>query len=200
MTNLTNPNAQSDALDILGYCLVVELMEIEKMSNIEINYDNALNEAGWALIEEMRKFGEVNGNQFNHIKPSLKIAIEKYLNSSPSHATDNPKPRTKTEFVKVEFASDKEKAEAFIEGGLRYFTHCPVTGDKEKDTIPVTRLDELLCGNGIYRKVETEIDERQEFIDTAVELLNRDDHGGEASYYEGWFESMFDSGKFKLVE
>ncbi|CAH9015736.1 hypothetical protein VP381E491_P0019 [Vibrio phage 381E49-1] len=30
MTNLTNPNAQSDALDRLGYCLVVELMEVEK--------------------------------------------------------------------------------------------------------------------------------------------------------------------------
>ncbi|CAH9015750.1 putative coil containing protein [Vibrio phage 381E49-1] len=86
---------------------------------------------------------------------------------------EQPKPRTKTEFVKCEFASDKEKAEAFIEGGLRYFTHGPVTGDKEKDTIPVTRLDELLCGNGIYRKVETEIDERQEFIERwAIEIKN----------------------------
>ncbi|AUR90475.1 hypothetical protein NVP1144O_27 [Vibrio phage 1.144.O._10N.286.45.B3] len=109
---------------------------------------------------------------------------------------DKQKPRTKTEFVKCEFASDKEKAEAFIEGGLRYFTHGPVTGDKEKDTIPVTRLDELLCGNGIYRKVETEIDERQEFIDVIEEYCHSNGFGVNRRF----LGSLFDSGKFKLVE
>ena len=102
------------------------------------------------------------------------------------------KPRTKAEFVKCEFASDKEKAEAFIEGGLRYFTHGPVTGDKEKDTIPVTRLDELLCGNGIYRKVEIEIDERQEFIEAACEIADWN--------IKKTMGLLFDSGKFKLVD
>lgn len=115
--------------------------------------------------------------------------VKKYLSQQ--------KPRTKAEFVKCDFASDKERAEAFIEGGLRYFTHGPVTGDKEKDTIPVTRLDELLCGNGIYRKVETEIDERQEFIDTYASL--RHEFHGQRTY-DDFSGFMYDSGKFKLVE
>ncbi|AUR85649.1 hypothetical protein NVP1079O_05 [Vibrio phage 1.079.O._10N.286.45.E9] len=63
--------------------------------------------------------------------------------------------KVRVEYVKVEFVSDKEKAEAFIDGGLRFFTHGPVRGDLEHDTIPVTRLDELLCGNAIYRRIET---------------------------------------------
>ncbi|AUR99234.1 coil containing protein [Vibrio phage 1.263.B._10N.286.51.B1] len=87
-------------------------------------------------------------------------------------ALNDKKPRTKTEFVKCEFKSDKEKAEAFIEGGLRYFTRGAITGDREKDTIPVTRLDELLCGASIYRKVETEIDEQQEFVERMLEMLD----------------------------
>lgn len=106
------------------------------------------------------------------------------------------KPRTKTEFVKCEFTSDKERAEAFIEGGLRYFTHGPVTGDKEKDTIPVTRLDELLCGSGIYRKVETEIDERQEFVETYNNLASV----SMPLSIDEWAGLMYDSGKFKLVD
>ncbi|AUR98292.1 hypothetical protein NVP1248O_78 [Vibrio phage 1.248.O._10N.261.54.F1] len=107
-----------------------------------------------------------------------------------------PSPHTETEFVKVEFKSDKEKAEAFIEGGLRYFTRGAITGDKEKDTIPVTRLDELLCGASIYRKVETEIDERQEFIEVACERSGLSKHSVEAQV----FGVIFDSGEFKLVE
>ena len=94
--------------------------------------------------------------------------------------------RVKVEYVKVEFASDKEKAEAFIQGGLRYFTHGEIKGDMEHDTIPITRLDELLCGNGIYRRVETEISERDEFIDRGQSVTGRLD--------EISFGRMFDAG------
>lgn len=139
------------------------------MSNIEVNYDNALNEAGWVLIEELRKFGDVNGHQFNHIKPSLKLAIEKYLNSSPSHVATKPKPRTKTEFVQEESFKDVLKCaidgEVFYskDGGgqfkfdasrLLFVNHNGVDVD-------ISHLTE----HCFYRKVETEIDERQEFID-----------------------------------
>lgn len=51
-----------------------------------------------------------------------------------------------------------------------------------------------------FVKQETEIDERKEFIDAAVSLLSEGSCDNEASYYAGWFESMYDSGKFKLVE
>ena len=102
-------------------------------------------------------------------------------------ALEKPK-RMKVEFVRIDFTSDKEKAEAFLEGGLRYFTHGKVTGDLEHDTIPVTKLEELLRGNGIYRRVETEIDERQEFIDKAKAII---DSTKTAEYSLG---AMFDAG------
>jgi hypothetical protein len=105
------------------------------------------------------------------------------------------KPRTKTEFVKCEFECAWHAIKAFEDGEELY------TKRSHKDFVLIDNAPDVLRFlYDLHRKVETEIDERQEFIDTAVELLNRDDHGGEASYYEGWFESMFDSGKFKLVE
>ena len=108
-------------------------------------------------------------------------------------ALEKPK-RMKVDYVKVDFVSDQEKAEAFLEGGLRYFTHGKVTGDLEHDTIPVTKLEQMFSGNGIYRKVETEIDERQEFIDAAIELIDA------SKKTDGLLGAMFDSGKFKLVD
>ncbi|MCP3679376.1 MAG: hypothetical protein GY782_03560 [Gammaproteobacteria bacterium] len=61
---------------------------------------------------------------------------------------------TRYRYEKVTFVSDKEKAEAFIEGGLLFLTHGEIKSDMERDAIPVTRLDELLCGNAIYRRIE----------------------------------------------
>ena len=101
--------------------------------------------------------------------------------------------RVKVEYVKVEFASDKEKAEAFIQGGLRYFTHGEIKGDMEHDTIPITRLDELLCGNGIYRRVETEISEHDEFIEKCVKSINSN-NSDDPEYYEDWFSQLFKAG------
>ena len=51
-------------------------------NNIEIHFDNALNEAGWCLISKLQESGEVSGKQFNNIKSYLKLAIETYLNHS----------------------------------------------------------------------------------------------------------------------
>ena len=48
----------------------------------------------------------------------------------------------------------------------------------------------------IYRKVETEIDERQEFIEAACEKSGLSKHSVEAQV----FGMIYDSGKFKLVE
>ena len=111
-------------------------------------------------------------------------------------ALEKPK-RLKVEYVKVEFASDKEKAEAFIEGGLRYFTHGETKGEMERDTILVTRLDELLCGNAIYRRVETEISERDEFIEEALKRCVWKE-GSPAHYMIG---DMYDAGcRFNPVE
>jgi len=47
--------------------------------SVEIEYDDALNNACWVLVEELQKHGKVSGKQFNNIKGCLKLTIEKYL-------------------------------------------------------------------------------------------------------------------------
>ena len=66
-------------------------------------------------------------------------------------------------YEKVEFKSDIERAKAFIDGDLFTFTHGEVVGDLEKDTYPVISLDQMVCGNAIYRRIE--ITERELFIE-----------------------------------
>lgn len=45
----------------------------------KVEYDDALNDAGWVMIEKLQTYGPLNGHQFNHIKSCLKDAIEAYL-------------------------------------------------------------------------------------------------------------------------
>lgn len=44
---------------------------------VDVGYDNALNDAGWAFIEAMQY--QLPGPIFNNVKPALKAAIEKWL-------------------------------------------------------------------------------------------------------------------------
>lgn len=56
--------------------VVKELNKEDKA--VEIEYDDALNEAGWTLLEEIQKYQQVDGHLFNNLKFCLKAAIEKY--------------------------------------------------------------------------------------------------------------------------
>ncbi len=47
----------------------------------KVDFDDALNFAGWVLLEEIQKYQEVDGHLFNNLKGCLKAAIEAYLNS-----------------------------------------------------------------------------------------------------------------------
>ncbi|CAH9016999.1 putative coil containing protein [Vibrio phage 217E38-1] len=101
------------------------------------------------------------------------------------------KPRTKTEFVKCEFEHAWEAVKAFEDGEELY------TKRSHKDFVLIDNAPDVLRFlYGLYSKVETEIDERQEFIDTAC-AINEKAHGERRQYL---VESMYDSGKFKLVE
>lgn len=51
-------------------------MNVDK---IEIEWDDALNSAGWELYAEISKFQPVDAFLFNNLKGCLKIAIEEYL-------------------------------------------------------------------------------------------------------------------------
>lgn len=114
--------------------------------------------------------------------------VKKYLSQQ--------KPRTKTEFVKCEFDSDIEMAKAFIGEELFYYTHGKVKQKFEDNLIKVNSIADLVSGSGIYRKAETEIDERQEFIDVIEEHCHENGFGVNRMF----LGSLYDSGKFKLVE
>lgn len=53
-------------------------MEIKGVT-IQVEFDNKLNEAAWVLLDEIRKFQQVEPQLFNNLKGCLKVAIEKYL-------------------------------------------------------------------------------------------------------------------------
>lgn len=46
---------------------------------VEIEFDNALNEAGWDLLDKIGNFQHVEPHLFNNLKGCLKSAIETYL-------------------------------------------------------------------------------------------------------------------------
>lgn len=49
---------------------------------VSINYDNALNDAGWILINAIGRYQEVSPALFNNMKGCLKEAIEAYLEAT----------------------------------------------------------------------------------------------------------------------
>lgn len=53
------------------------------------------------------------------------------------------------------------------------------------------------CGNVAYRAIKQK-SERELFVEACIESISS--HSDDPAYYDGWFEQLFDSGKFKLVE
>lgn len=51
------------------------------MSN-KVEYDSALNDAGWVMIHRLQELGPLNGAQFNYMKSALREAIQTYLDAS----------------------------------------------------------------------------------------------------------------------
>lgn len=93
-------------------------------------------------------------------------------------ALEKPK-RTKVEFVKVVGENFFGLESDLLAGNL----YC---GEGEEwRIIDIPSLADEWANNNLYRRIETEIDERQEFIE-------------ECQRYGSW-EEMYDSGKFKLV-
>ena len=102
------------------------------------------------------------------------------------------KPRTKTEFVKCEFNHAWEAVKAFEDGEELY------TKRSHKDFVLIDNAPDVLRFlYDLHRKVEAEIDERQEFIDTYASL--RHEFHGQRTY-DDFSGFMYDSGKFKLVD
>ena len=106
-----------------------------------------------------------------------------------------PKPRTKTEFVKVEYNHAWEIIKLYEDGEELFKT--------DSDELQIERINSIALRAQarcpFYRKVETEIDERQEFIDECASSI-KSKNSCEPMYYNDWFGQIYDSGKFKLVE
>ncbi|CAH9014051.1 putative coil containing protein [Vibrio phage 455E52-1] len=101
------------------------------------------------------------------------------------------KPRTKTEFVKCEFDHAWEAVKAFEDGEDLY------TKRSHKDFVLIDNAPDVLRFlYDLHRKVEIEIDEKQEFIDAAREVTSATINSKAAMS----FGMLYDSGKFKLVE
>ncbi|CAM0042669.1 hypothetical protein VPHK122_0093 [Vibrio phage K122] len=110
------------------------------------------------------------------------------------------KPRTKTEFVREESFRDVLKCaidgEVFYSkngnGEFKFDASQLLFVNHDGADVDISHLTE----HCFYRKVETEIDERQEFIEVACEKSGLSKHSVEAQV----FGVIFDSGEFKLVE
>ncbi|CAL9957515.1 hypothetical protein VPHK46_0029 [Vibrio phage K46] len=101
-------------------------------------------------------------------------------------------PRTKTEFVKVNYGM-----EHFAAGGDLFSGRDLHVLSRDGNYYKIKRQDKAVEASQdgrIYEKVEAEIDERQEFIEAAKEIID----GSKAAEYS--LGAMFDSGRFKLVE
>ncbi|AUS00814.1 hypothetical protein NVP1278O_79 [Vibrio phage 1.278.O._10N.286.54.E8] len=107
-----------------------------------------------------------------------------------------PKPRTKIEFVKCEFLREWEAVRYYNEDGELFVVDCNGNYTNVNDISGAWY--EVVCKNyhNIYRQVETEIDERQEFIDVIEEHCHENGFGVNRMF----LGSLYDSGKFKLVE
>lgn len=101
------------------------------------------------------------------------------------------KPRTKAEFVKCEFECAWHAIKALEDGEELY------TKRSHEDFVIINNAPDVLRFlYDLHRKVETEIDERQEFIDVYMNLASV----SKPLSIDDWAGLIFDSGKFKLVD
>lgn len=152
--------------------------------NASYDYMHKLNNA-IAFVERMEDVKKNCGG----IEP-------KVLRGAVEIEKEKPK-RTKVEYVKVELSMG-ELASLMIDGEVFYgedkstkYRWLDCGFKKDESWTPWLSHNE-----SYYRRVETEITEREEFIDEAKKLTSDFTKQSKTS---GFFEFMFNSGKFKLV-
>ncbi|CAH9013279.1 hypothetical protein VPHF35G1_0091 [Vibrio phage F35 g1] len=122
-------------------------------------------------------------DQLMYVESKIRLNAIQALDILDKNNIERQKPRVKTEFVKCEFESRGQALDTYDnEEELYVVSASSEAGYSECHT----SSDAIDMWNQLYRKVETEIDERQEFID-------------ECQKHGSW-EAMYDSGKFKLVD
>lgn len=126
----------------------------------------------------------------NHMNKPHERDFERYILRAA--ALEKPK-RTKVEYEKVEFEPN-EIWKAFKEHQEVGYLYVNTPDGFECLFDGVFNLAMAISqGDQLYRRIETEIDERQEFIDAACDVLDGD--AGIASS----IGRLYDSGRFKIV-
>lgn len=161
--------------------------ETEELKNNEDMYKKALEEA-------CNQFGCTPSHLNKNIN-DLILINKKYaeaLAKSAKCEISKPK-RARVEYEKVKFSFAWQAVKA-VENGEKLYTK--VANGKY---VRVTEThDSIRYLYELYRKLEVEVNERQEFIDAMIQERNK--YNLEAGSIKGMFGSMFDSGKFKLVD
>ena len=180
-------NANCDPIYILRAAALEENIAAES------DYDKGMREAMQKIAVSCgRKFAVDVG--YEDLPELVHDLIELY---KPKPAI---KPRTKAEYVKVDM-KPKEIFMAMLNGEEFYvFKTDLVHFDGEQfwrhASECKSRITFINHEHEIYRRIETEISERQEFIEAVSEILPEFDK----RTIQPWIGKLYDSGKFKLVE
>lgn len=121
-----------------------------------------------------------------------------WSNHTPSIHADSEfykKPRTKVEFVNVEFENVGECVQSVHDNHGEYFFFNSSSGEYQAAEYQDSAW--YWKEGNLYRRVETEIDERQEFIGAAMSMFL---HVDDRQMLLAVVCDMFDSGKFKLAD
>jgi len=133
-------------------------------------------------------------DQLMYVESKIRLNAIQALDIFDKNNIEKQKPRTKTEFVKVNYGMEHFAAGSELFSGRDLHV---LSGDG--NYYKIKRQDKAVKASQdgrIYEKVEPEIDERQEFIDVIEEHCHNNGFGVNRMF----LGSLYDSGKFKLVE
>lgn len=112
-------------------------------------------------------------------------------------ALEEKKPRTKVEYVKCEFVTKWEHVKLMEDTGESLFF---LPNDEFIEVMtPESAIKKLRKGHELYRRIETEITERDEFIEFVESKCSELNVDGEWSF-SCIAAELFDSGRVKLLE
>ncbi|AUR81543.1 coil containing protein [Vibrio phage 1.007.O._10N.261.55.F9] len=135
-------------------------------------------------------------DQLMYVESKIRLNAIQALDIFDKNNIEKNKPRTKAGFVKCEYGDKVSNIVMDFESNVPLYK---LINDEHWTIDELDDLFQLILNDCyIYRKVETEIDERQEFIESVGSLCDEMDIDmGKINWIA---KTLYDSGKFKLVE
>ena len=180
----------------------IDLLDITKMSNTQVTVSGGLMTLTPLPSDESEyERGMSKAMQKIAVSCGKKFAVDIGYKELPDlvESLVNPKQektkRVKVEYVKCEFDKVSDLVIA-CESGETFYCNSSIGGKGKLEMYGAISMHRH--SDNLYRKVETEIDERQEFIDFTSEYI-KNLNPEILKSFEYIARAMFDSGKFKLV-